>query len=369
MQYKLLGNTGLKVSEVCLGTMTFGTDWGWGADKTESRKIYEAFREAGGNFVDTANYYTNGTSEKILGELIAPEREKIVLATKYTSSMDDSNLNASGNSRKNMIQAVNASLKRLGVDYIDLYWVHAWDYLTTPEEIMRGLDDLVKQGKILYTGISDTPAWIVSRMQQLALLRGWTPFAGIQIEYSLIERTVERELLPMAKALDLAVLAWSPLGSGILTGKYTSKNKQDKGAGTKRNDVMQLHQMNDRNLAIAEQVVAVAGETGHDASQVALNWLCAKGVIPILGASRPEQLQKNLGSLSFELSEEHIRRLDAISQIDLGFPYDFYPRVLQAIYGAHPELAIRNHRAHYSGLPATLNEQSITAGPVKSWSR
>lgn len=196
MRYKLLGNSGLRVSELCLGGMTFGTDWGWGADKDTSRQIYEAFRAAGGNFIDTANFYTGGTSEKLIGEFIASERSRIVLATKYSSSMDDDNPNASGNSRKNMIQSVEASLKRLGTDYIDLYWVHIWDFMTPIEEVMRGLDDLVRQGKVLYVGISDTPAWIVSQAQMLAHLRGWTPFVGLQIEYSLVERTVEREFLP-----------------------------------------------------------------------------------------------------------------------------------------------------------------------------
>jgi aryl-alcohol dehydrogenase-like predicted oxidoreductase len=220
MKYRLLGNSGLRVSEAALGTMTFGEDWGWGAAKDEARKVYDAFRDAGGNFIDTANFYTNGTSESFLGEFMKGHREGVVLATKYTNAVPGKDPNAAGNQRKNMFQAVNASLKRLGTDYLDLYWVHIWDQLTPVEEVVRGLDDLVRQGKVLYVGISDAPAWWVAQANTLAQLRGWSPFVGLQIEYSLIERTVERELIPMAKALNLGVAAWSPLAKGLLTGKY-----------------------------------------------------------------------------------------------------------------------------------------------------
>jgi aryl-alcohol dehydrogenase-like predicted oxidoreductase len=222
MNYHLLGRSGLRVSELCLGAMTFGEDWGWGASKDESRRIYEAFREAGGNFVDTANVYTGGNSETFVGEFIAGHREEIVLATKYTNARPvgaTTDPNASGNQRKNMIQAVEASLKRLGTDYIDLYWMHIWDALTPVEEVMRAFDDLVRAGKVLYVGISDAPAWLVAKSNTLADLRGWTAYVGLQIEYSLLERTVERELLPMATDFGLSVVAWSPLRNGILTGK------------------------------------------------------------------------------------------------------------------------------------------------------
>src|SRR5580658_8656393 len=220
MNYRLLGHSGLRVSEICLGTMTFGEDWGWGASREEARKLYDAFREAGGNFIDTANVYTNGASERLLGEFMAGHRESVVRATKYTNAAPGTDPNAAGNHRKSMMQSVEASLKRLGTDYIDLYWVHAWDQITPVEEVMRGLDDLIRQGKVLYVGISDAPAWWIAQANTLAHLRGWSPFAGLQIEYSLIERTVERELIPMAKALNIGVTAWSPLGNGVLTGKY-----------------------------------------------------------------------------------------------------------------------------------------------------
>src|ERR1700731_1674573 len=214
---RLLGKSGLRVSEASLGTMTFGDEWGWGSPKAEAQKIYETYRETGGNFVDTANFYTGGTSEKFLGEFMQGHRESVVVATKYSNAAPGNDPNAAGNHRKSMIQAVEASLKRLQTDYIDLYWVHIWDQITPFEEVMRGLDDLVRQGKVLYIGISDAPAWWIAQANTLARLRGWSPFVGLQIEYSLIERTVERELIPMAKALKLGVTAWSPLSGGVLT--------------------------------------------------------------------------------------------------------------------------------------------------------
>src|ERR1700745_2634163 len=220
MQYRLLGNSGLRVSEAALGAMTFGEEWGWGSVKDEARKVYDAFREAGGNFIDTANTYTNGTSESFLGEFMQGHRQSVVMATKYTNAAPGTDPNAAGNHRKSMVQAVEASLKRLKTDYIDLYWVHIWDQITPVEEVMRVLDDLVRGGKVLYVGISDAPAWWIAQANTLALLRGWSPFVGLQIEYRLIERSVERELIPMAKALNIGVTAWSPLTGGVLTGKY-----------------------------------------------------------------------------------------------------------------------------------------------------
>ncbi len=222
MNYRLFGNSGLRVSEVSLGTMTFGEDWGWGTAKEEARKIYDAYREAGGNFVDTANLYTNGTSETLVGEFIRDHRQSVVLATKYTNAMAGTDPNAAGNHRKSMVQALEASLRRLKTDYIDLYWLHIWDQMTPVEEVMRAFDDLVRQGKVLYIGVSDAPAWWIAQANTLAELRGWTQFIGLQIEYSLIERTVERELIPMGKAFKLGLVAWSPLAGGVLSGKYHS---------------------------------------------------------------------------------------------------------------------------------------------------
>jgi aryl-alcohol dehydrogenase-like predicted oxidoreductase len=333
MRYKLLGHSGVRVSEICLGTMTFGNTWGdMGADVAVCRAIYDAYRARGGNFVDTANKYTEGTSERIVGECIAGERDRIVLATKYSLSTTADDPNACGNHRKNMVQAVEKSLKRLGTDYIDLYWVHVWDFMTPSEEVLRGLDDLVRAGKILYVGVSDTPAWVVARANTIAELRGWTRFIGLQIEYNLIERTPERELLPMAAALDIAVTAWSPLASGVLSGKHTGGGAVDTGRAQ-----MAGGRLNDRTRAIVEALTGVARELGKTPAQVALNWLRqgAYPVIPIVGARKLEQVQDNLGCLDFTLDAATLARLDAASTVELGFPHAFTGNegVRKLIYG------------------------------------
>jgi aryl-alcohol dehydrogenase-like predicted oxidoreductase len=327
MRYKLLGKSGLRVSELCLGTMTFGEEWGWGSSKDESRKVYDAFLEAGGNFIDTANVYTNGTSEKLLGEFMTGHRDRIVLATKYTNAAPGNDPNAAGNHRKNMMQAVEASLHRLKTDYIDLYWLHIWDQITPIEEVMRAFDDLVRQGKILYAGVSDMPAWVVSRANTLAELRGWTSFVGLQIEYSLIERTPERDLLPMAADLGLGVTAWSPLAGGVLTGKQFEPG----GAKDSRqsDEAMQEFLKSDaRKEAIAREVVGVARESGHSPAQVALAWLRQRSqlVIPIIGARKLAQVKDNLTCIDVKLSPAKIDRLDAVSKIELGFPLDMFAK-------------------------------------------
>ena len=326
MKYKLLGKSGLRVSELCLGTMTFGEDWGWGASKDESRAVFEAFASAGGNFIDTANIYTNGSSETITGELINSDRDRYVLATKFSlpdnpaSPANAGNPNAAGNHRKNMMRSVEGSLKRLGTDYIDLLWLHIWDFMTPVDEVMRGLDDLVRAGKVGYVGISDTPAWIVSQANMLADLRGWTPFVALQIEYSLIERTPERDLIPMADVLGLSVTPWSPLGQGVLTGKY-NRDKQEGEA--RRGDGGPP--VPERDLAIAQTVVDVAAEIGKTPSQVALAWLLAQGpnVIPILGSRKAAQIEDNLRCLEVSLTPAQMEKLNAVSKIELGFPHDF----------------------------------------------
>src|SRR6202048_2546092 len=261
MKYRLLGNSGLRVSEAALGTMTFGDDWGGGTAKDEARKVYDAFREAGGNFIDTANMYTNGTSESFLGEFMQGHRPSVVLATKYTNASPGTDPNAAGNQRKNMMQAVESRLKRLQTDYIDLYWVHIWDQMTPVEEVMRGLDDLVRQGKVLYVGISDAPAWWIAQANTLAQLRGWSPFVGLQIEYSLIERSVERELVPMAKALNLGLTAWSPLAGGVLTGKYHGHGSPEQGRmnNDMMKDFMPEQKRTDRIIAAGKKVCDESG--------------------------------------------------------------------------------------------------------------
>ncbi|MBF2021134.1 MAG: aldo/keto reductase [Hydrococcus sp. C42_A2020_068] len=322
MRYKLLGHSGLRVSELCLGTMTFGEDWGWGGSYDESRKIFDLFAEAGGNFLDTANLYTNGTSEKYVGEFVAADREKWVVATKYSLNTGQGEVNAGGNHRKNMVQSVEASLKRLRMEYIDLLWLHAWDFTTPVEEVMRAFDDLVRVGKVLYIGVSDTPAWIISQANTIATLRGWTPFVGLQIEYSLRERTPERDLLPMARAFDIGVTAWSPLGGGVLTGKY-NRPADESGETGRLSDPM--FKISERDLKIAETVVSIANELGRSPAQVALNWLRQQpgDIIPIIGSRKVSQIQDNLACLDFQLSPEQMQRLDEVSEIELGFPHDF----------------------------------------------
>src|SRR5262245_11245822 len=336
MRYRLLGNSGLRVSEAALGTMTFGEDWGWGSAQDEARRVYDAFREAGGNFIDTANMYTNGTSESLLGEFMKGHRESVVMATKYTNASPSTDPNAAGNQRKNMVQAVEASLKRLKTDYIDLYWVHIWDQMTPVEEVMRGLDDLVHAGKVIYVGISDAPAWWIAQANTLAHLRGWSPFIGLQIEYSLTERTVERELIPMAKALNLGVTAWSPLANGVLTGKYHGHGSSEPGrmSADMMKPFLPEQQRADR---IVSAVKTVSDEIGRSMAQVALAWLRNRpvSVIPIIGARKLSQLQDNLECFDLTISEHQLQILEEASRIELGFPHDFYAKdlVRTFVYG------------------------------------
>jgi aryl-alcohol dehydrogenase-like predicted oxidoreductase len=336
MKYRLLGNSGLRVSEFALGTMTFGDDWGWGAPKDESLKVYNAFRDSGGNFVDTANIYTNGTSELFLGEFMKGHRESVVLATKYTNAAAGKDPNAAGNHRKNMMQSVEASLKRLQTDYIDLYWVHIWDQITPVEEVMRGLDDLVHQGKVLYIGISDAPAWWIAQANTLASFRGWSSFVGLQIEYSLVERTVERELIPMTKALNLGITAWSPLSNGVLTGKYHGHGSAES-ARMSGDAMKQFLPEEPRTTRIVAAVKRVADQVGRSMAQVALSWLRSRPVpvIPVIGARKLSQLQDNLASFDLSLSTARMKALDEASQVELGFPHDFYAKemVRTLIYG------------------------------------
>jgi len=298
MRYTLLGQSGLRVSELALGTMTFGTDWGWGASESESAKQFELFAEAGGTLIDTANRYTNGSAETILGDLLAADRDHFVVGTKYSLNTRDGDLNAGGNHRKNLVQALEASLRRLRTDHVDVLWLHAWDYLTPPEEVMRSLDDQVRLGKVLYLGISDTPAWVVAQLQTLAAVRGWSPFVGLQIEYSLVQREVERELIPMARGLGLGVMAWGPLGAGVLSGKYATGSPAAQARETQEAQGRRLPDPDPARLAIARTVADVARELDLSSAVVALAWLRAQGgVIPILGARTAQQLADNLACL------------------------------------------------------------------------
>jgi aryl-alcohol dehydrogenase-like predicted oxidoreductase len=330
MRYRLLGNSGLRVSEAALGTMTFGEEWGWGTAKDEARKVYDTFREAGGNFIDTANIYTNGASETFLGEFLQGHRQSVVLATKYSNAFPGTDPNAAGNHRKSMVQAVEASLKRLKTDYIDLYWLHIWDQMTPVEEVMRAFDDLVRQGKVLYVGVSDAPAWWIAQANTLAQLRGLSPFVGLQIEYSLIERTVERELIPMAKALNVGVTAWSPLAGGVLSGKYHGHGSSAEPGRMNSEMMKDFKPEQQRADRVVAAVKKVSDETGRSMAQVALAWLQHRAVpvIPIIGARKLTQLQDNLASLKLALSPDQVKTLDDASQIEPGFPYSMYTKEL-----------------------------------------
>ncbi len=317
MQYRLLGKSGLRVSEIALGTMTFGTEWGVGADKEESTKIFEAYAGAGGNFIDTANRYTEGTSERYVGEFIHADRDHFVLATKYTLFDRKGDPNFSGNHRKNMMRSVEESLKRLNTDYIDLLWLHAWDFFTPVEEVMRGLNDLISSGKVLYIGISDTPAWVVSRANTLAELRGWAGFVGLQVEYSLIQRTPERDLIPMAHEMGLAVTPWAPMAGGALSGKYL------KGEQGRVPEVS--FRRNERSTTIAQKVVEIAEKLGVTAAQVAIRWTMQQPFtsIPIVGSRKVEQIVDSLGAATLVIPDADMAELNEVSKIELGFPHDF----------------------------------------------
>jgi aryl-alcohol dehydrogenase-like predicted oxidoreductase len=332
VRYRLFGGSGLRVSELFLGTMTFGEDWGWGAPREECRHIFEAYAEAGGNVIDTAVNYTDGASERIIGELLGSERDHFVVSTKFTLSTDPDDPNASGSHRKNLVRSLDLSLRRLGTDRIDLYWVHIWDPNTPVDETMRALDDAVRAGKVLYVGVSDTPAWVASRATTLAEWRGWSPLVGIQAPYSLVQRDVERELLPMAESAGMSLAGWSPLAGGILSGKFTRGEVPDTSrvpAGT----------VSERDLGIARTVQDVADELGVTPSQVAIAWTMARrpAVHPIVGARRLDQLVDNLGAVDCHLGPEPLRRLDDASAIILGFPHDFIRETADFVYGAAGE--------------------------------
>jgi aryl-alcohol dehydrogenase-like predicted oxidoreductase len=321
MRYKLFGQgTGLRVSEVALGAGTFGTRWGYGAEPADARRMLDAYLDAGGTLIDTADGYQFGEAEELLGDFLADRRNEVVLATKFTtSSMKQPSLTQVGNSRRVMIDSVEASLKRLRTDRIDLLWVHMPDGVTSSEEIMRGLDDLVRAGKVTYLGLSDFPAWRVARAATIAELRGWSPLAAIQVEYSLAERTPDRELLPMAQALGLGVAGWSPLGGGLLTGKYR------RGEGGRAENFKRLiHSEKDdpRKTATVDAVLEVAEARGASPAQVSIAWSAARGVVPILGPRTLDQLTDNLGAADLDLSAGELARLDAASRVSLGFPHE-----------------------------------------------
>jgi aryl-alcohol dehydrogenase-like predicted oxidoreductase len=327
--YRLLGRSGLRVSPLALGTMTFGLGMGWGSDDDEAARMLDLYIDRGGNFLDTANFYGKGGSESLIGKLLEGRREPMVIATKYSLAMRPGDANAAGNHRRNMVRAVEDSLRRLRTDYIDLLYLHVWDFHTPVEEILRGFDDLVRAGKILYAGISDTPAWQVSRMQAIAELRGWAPLIALQIPYSLAERTVERDLIPMAATMGLGVLPWSPLAGGALSGKYSRADLTAPIAGNPNDSRKGINiasgRLSERTIDIAEVVVTVAGELGCTPSQVALAWTLLNPAVtaPLIGARTAAQLEDNLAALDVAFDDDQVARLAAVSAIEPGFPHGF----------------------------------------------
>ncbi|NRP90588.1 Predicted oxidoreductase [Rhizobium mongolense subsp. loessense] len=337
--YFLLGRSGLRVSRLALGTMTFGNGGirgiggSWGSDEDAARRIFQRYVEAGGNFIDTADSYAAGVSESLVGTFTADMglRDRLVIATKFSNNVSPGNPNAGGNGRKNIMRAVDASLKRLKTDYIDLYWLHTWDRMTPVEEVVRTLDDLVRAGKILHAGLSDVPGWYAARAQTWAQAHGLSQPIALQLPYSLIERSIEHEFVPLAQVCGLGITAWSPLAMGLLSGKYRSRGTpagrlslDPSGSG--------LGLFTDRNIRIVSALEKVALEVGRSMAQVALNWVTDQPGIAaaIIGASRPEQLDENLAALDFELPGEHKALLDAASAIDVPYPYSLFADDYQA---------------------------------------
>jgi aryl-alcohol dehydrogenase-like predicted oxidoreductase len=322
--YRLLGRSGLRVSPLALGSMTFGEEWG--AEEKESQRIFDAYVDRGGNFIDTAGYYADGKSEELTGKFAEAKREQLVLATKYSLVKGTGDPNSAGNGRRSMMRTVEASLKRLRTDRIDLFFLHVWDDTTPADEILRAFDDLVAQGKILYLGISDTPAWQIARLQTMAELRGWSRFAGLQVEYNLIERTAERELIPAAQSLGIGVLPWSPLASGRLSGKYaTGAAPAPDAPGGRGPMLVAMGRLDSRATAIADAVKTVADEIGATSAQVAIAWTLAHPAVvsPLIGARSQRQLEDNIGALDVVLEPAHLARLEEASHFDIGFPHDF----------------------------------------------
>lgn len=343
MTYYTLGRTGLRISRFALGTMTFGTDWGWGADKQTARRLVDTYLDWGGNLFDTADLYVNGISETWLGEFIADKRmrDRAVIASKFAYSAEPGNPNAGGNGRKNILRAVEGSMKRLRTDYIDIYFLHAWDRLTPTEEVMRTLDDLVRAGKIRHFGLSNVPAFYAARAQTIAEARGYEPVAALQMEYSLAERSIENEYVPLGREHGMGIMAWGPLASGLLSGKYRPGKDAIDGSGRlammKDSGNPAFEKFTDRNWAIAAELEKTAAELGRGMAEVALNWVANRpGVASVLiGATKPAQLQANLGALDFSIPAELRARLDAASEPAPAYPYTFFgPQLQGMVHGA-----------------------------------
>jgi aryl-alcohol dehydrogenase-like predicted oxidoreductase len=330
--YTTLGRSGLRVSPLCLGTMTFGTEWGWGSEEKASKEVFDRYIDAGGNFIDTADMYTAGHSEELIGKFVADRslRDRVVIATKFTFNVQPGNPNAGGNGRKNIYRALEGSLRRLKTDYVDLYYLHAWDVVTPVEEVVSTLTDLVRAGKIRYYGLSDTPAWYVARAQTIAEKEGKERAITLQLEYSLVERNIEREHIPVAQELGIGICPWSPLAGGFLTGKYRREGSSFRGEG--RFDKLRsagsplLRDLTERHWRVLDAVLDVAKKIGKTPAQVALNWAATQPGITstILGASKLAQLEDNLGTVEFVIPAELRKQLDEAGALDLVHPYVFF---------------------------------------------
>lgn len=339
MDYYTLGGTGLKVSRLALGAMTFGDDWGWGADEANARQLFDAYLEAGGNFIDTADLYTNGNSERMLGRFVKDSgtRDRVIISTKFSYNVEPGNPNAGGNGRKNILRAVEGSLQRLGTDYIDVYMLHTWDQVTPAAEVMRTLDDLVRSGKVRYVALSDAPAWYVAQAQTLAQERHWEPISTLQLEYSLVERNIEFEYTALAKALGTSIMVWSPLASGLLSGKYKPSEQGGEGAGRlamlANSGNPAFNKFTQKNWAIVTELEQIAKELNRSMAQVALNWVVNRPSVAavIIGATKLHQLQDNLSALEFEIPATLQQRLDQVSRPETRFPYTFFEPTLQGM--------------------------------------
>lgn len=337
--YYTLGRSGLRVSPLALGAMTFGTEWGWGAEEDTARQLFNTYVDAGGNFIDTADLYTGGTSETWIGKFVAERnlRDRLVITTKFSYNAQPGNPNAGGNGRKNILRAVDGSLKRLGTDYIDLYLLHTWDTITPVEEVMRTMDDLVRSGKVRHVGLSDTPAWYAARAQTLAEWRGYEPLSTLQLEYSLVERNIEREFVSLGQELGMGIMVWSPLASGLLSGKYQPSTGDFSGEGRlatlKGVANPAFAKFNDRNWAIVAELEKVAKELDRSMAQVAVNWTAHRPGIAsvIIGATKMAQLTDNLQALEFEIPAELMHCLEQVSRPASQFPYSFFDGEIQGM--------------------------------------
>ena len=370
--YVTLGRSGLRVSPLTLGTMTFGTEWGWGTEENISRDVFNLYIDAGGNFIDTADLYTTGTSEKMVGKFISERslRDRVVLATKFTFNAEPGNPNAGGNGRKNIYRALEGSLNRLQTDYIDLYWLHAWDTLTPVEEVVSTLNDLVRQGKIRHYGFSDTPAWYVARAQTLAELQGKERLIALQLEYSLVERNIEREHIPVAQELGIGILPWSPLAGGFLAGKYKRSGKTGVGDGrhevTKNSGNPVFNKFTEHNWKVLDALLQVAKQMNKPPAQVALNWVATQPGITstIIGATKQAQLDDNLAALDFEIPAEQRRRLDEASALEPIQPYIFYGSNIQPMVTGGT--STRNWTPARATGGATLPAEPVKASAAES---